>query len=847
MIKPLERTLDMDQNLLSSDIDSELLRLLFTMMPVVLATNLVNGTLIAAVFFRSIGPPVAAVWWLLLVIVLAARGVIWVQYRRHNGSSRRWAAIAIAGSATSGVIWGSTSFLFLTPGSETQQMVLGFILGGMGAGAVTALTPCLPAFYVYLFPAVVPFCVRLTLQGDADHLTMAAACVMYLIAITILGRKANMWLKESVMRRFENVELVRSLERHVDDRTTKLKQVNEQLCRDIAERRRAEAALAKHSERQAVIAHFGRLALSGIDLDWLFGNAVELVRDQLEVAGAAVIEEPFDVRNAVLRAAVGLKTAPSLERSAALADHPQGALDPSAGDQSADDDPVDLRRLRDLEMSAEAVISQDERQFGVLLAVDVTPRTYSANDINFLQSIANMLAAVIERKRAEDDVQRLALQDPLTGLPNRGLFQDYLQQELVRAKRSRHMLAVLLLDLDHFKDVNDTLGHPIGDRLLVVVAERLRASLRATDTAARLGGDEFAIILSEIRSPEDAAAVARKVVDSMSEPFKIEGHALHIGVSVGITISPDDGADVDDLLRNADLALYRAKAEGRNIHRFYAVEMTVRVEARKAIEHDLRRALERDELLLVYQPQFDLVSNRATGAEALLRWQHSTRGLLLPDEFIPVAEATGLIVPLGRWVLQRVAEQTLEWRKCRLPRIRIAANVSLSQCRRGDLLATVQEIATRVAGDLDWLELEVTEHLFLTPESGDAVATLRRLSDLGVTISIDDFGAGYSSLGRLRDLPVDKIKIDKRFIADLGIRHDAEKLVRAIIALAKSLDITVTGEGVEGDYQLDFLIAEGCDCAQGYRLSPPLPHQEFAAMLRNDCGKYGVLKMGRTD
>lgn len=272
--------------------------------------------------------------------------------------------------------------------------------------------------------------------------------------------------------------------------------------------------------------------------------------------------------------------------------------------------------------------------------------------------------------------------------------------------------------------------------------------------------------------------------------------------------------------------------EGRYTYKFYATYMGAQVEARKTLENDLRQALKRDELFPEYQPQFDLAANRLCGAEALLRWRHPNRGLLPPDEFVPIAEATGLIIPLGQWVLECVAVQMQQWRAAQLPPILIAVNASLSQCRRGDLVKTIQEISTRTAWDLGQLELEVTEQIFLGPGMGDCVATLRRLSSLGVTISIDDFGTGYSSLGRLQRLPVDKVKIDKSFVTELGNSRDAEMIVRAIIALARSLGITVTAEGVENARQLSFLAAEGCDHAQGYHLSVPLAQHEFAAMLR---------------
>jgi diguanylate cyclase (GGDEF)-like protein len=814
----------------------ERLALLFAMTPIVLAANLVNGTLIAGVFLGSCAPQLIALWWGLLVIMVALRGCAWLWYRRY-GSSNRWlASVALIGSGTSGVLWGAAGVLFYPQSNETQLIVLGFILGGMGAGAVTSLNAYLPAFYVYLLPSVVPFCALLALEGDPDHLVMAAACVMYMVWLMILARKANLWLTTSMRHRFENADLIRSLESRVEERTRRIRQVNEQLHRDIVERRRAEATLAEYGERQAAVAEFSRMALSEFDLDKLFHAAELLVRNRLSVARAAVVEDTIHVPKCGTGVANGLKVAvpsPQLAMSV-LADHAQAALHdptvkPCVGAACADVS-VDLRHIRLTANTAEVAIAGHGR---VLLAADAAPRQFSTNDICFLQSIANVLAAAIARKRAEQEVHLLALQDPLTRLPNRVLFRNHLDQELSRARRLKQIFAVMIIDLDHFKDVNDTLGHPIGDRLLTAAAHRLKACLREVDAPARLGGDEFAVILSNLRAPEDAASIARKVVGRLSTPFFIEGHELHIGASVGITISPGDAADADGLLRNADLALYRAKSEGRNTYKFYAADMAERVEARKAIERDFRYALQRNELFLEYQPQFELASGCLIGAEALVRWRHPDRGVLMPDAFVPIAEATGLILPMGRWVLERIGMQMRAWKQAGLPPIVIAMNVSLNQCLRGDLVSLVEDMASGMACRLDWLELEVTEQLFMSSGIGDTVAVLRQLSGLGVTISIDDFGTGYSSLGRLRRLPVDKVKIDRSFIEELGKSRDAEMLVCAVIALGRSLGMKVTAEGVENDEQLAFLAAKGCDYAQGFRLSMPLSEHDLATLLRN--------------
>jgi len=830
LIESVENKIEPDK-IPDEDVRNELIKLVFKFMPLALLANAVNAVLIGVIFYNPRLSSLVIFWWSLFAVLLLVRGYYWLFYRHRDATLRPWVRPIVIGSALSGALWGFAGFVFYTGATDTQRMVLGLVLGGMGAGAVTALTPCLAAFYAFLLLSGVPFCLRLILQGDTEHLTMATACVLYVVALSILGRQANRWLKESVTGRFVNTELVRSLERRVDERTIQLKELNQRLKNDIHERQRVEAALAIYAARQAAIADFGQRALSGIDLETLFNEAVKLVQQRLGVTGAALIENGDNRDTPLLRAAVGATSLARHPVGLALGDHPQRPLARTAEHPTQEPGGA-MMAFRDPASSAEAVIAQHDRAFGVLVAHDSQARTYSSNDVTFLQAIANMLAAAIDRKRAEQDVQRLALQDPLTRLPNRALFRNQLNQELTRMARTECLLAVLLLDLDNFKAVNDTHGHTIGDRLLVAVAKRLKGCLRQVDVAARLGGDEFAIVLSELRSVAAADVVAGKVVSCLALPFQIEGQDVQISGSVGVTVSPDDGADSDALMRNADLALYRAKTEGRSTYRFYTRDMAAKVAARKNLEHDLRRALDRDELFIDYQPQYDLATNSLVGAEALVRWQHPTRGLLMPNDFIPMAETMGLIDQLGQWVLLRVAAQRCEWERRRLPPLFLSVNVSLSQCRRGDLVATVNEIVRSASDDLDWLELELTEHVFCPPGSSEAMTTLRQLCDMGITISIDDFGKGYSSLARLKDSPVDKIKIDKQFVMDIGKSRDAEMIVKAIISLAKSLGIAVTAEGIENHYQRDFLVGAECGLAQGFFYSRPLPPDAFATLAR---------------
>ncbi|HVZ52997.1 MAG TPA: EAL domain-containing protein [Pseudolabrys sp.] len=432
---------------------------------------------------------------------------------------------------------------------------------------------------------------------------------------------------------------------------------------------------------------------------------------------------------------------------------------------------------------------------------------------------------VTEQHRAEERINYLARFDVLTDLPNRASFYERLGDVLSHL-RHNDSVAVLSLDLDHFKNVNDTLGHPIGDVLLKLAAERMRGCVRGEDIVARLGGDEFAIVqVTSIDSPK-AAALASRLIEDVGAPYELEGHQIVVGVSAGIALAPADGGEPDVLMKNADLALYRAKADGGGTYRFFEKEMDARMQARRALELDLRRAVLQHEFELYYQPIVDVKTGRITGCEALIRWHHSERGMVPPAEFIPVAEETGLIVPIGEWVLRTACAEAARW-----PReVTIAVNLSPVQFRSRNLVQTVTD-ALRASGLTPGrLELEITE-LVLLQESDGAFVVLHQLRDLGIRIAMDDFGTGYSSLGYLRSFPFDKIKIDKSFIHDLSSKEDSVAIVRAVVGLSSSLGITTTAEGVETRDQLTRLASEGCNEVQGFLFSPPRPAREVERML----------------
>jgi diguanylate cyclase (GGDEF)-like protein len=425
-----------------------------------------------------------------------------------------------------------------------------------------------------------------------------------------------------------------------------------------------------------------------------------------------------------------------------------------------------------------------------------------------------LLSDVGERRRSEERTRHLAEHDFLTDLPNRVLLLDRLSLALATARRKRTRLAILFLDLDRFKNINDTLGHHVGDMLLQEVATRLVRCVRSVDTVSRQGGDEFVIILSELGGVDQAAHVAASVLNAISQEFVLEPHRLHVSTSIGVSIYPDDGADIDTLIRNADLAMYHAKESGRNGFQFFSPEMNAQIVERVAFENDLRRALRERQFVLEYEAQIDIASARPLAAEALIRWRHPMLGLLRPERFIAVAEDCGLMVPIGRWVLEQACLQARRWHDAGHP-LTVAVNLSQTQFLQKNLADSVREALELSGLAPQWLELELTEAVIMK-HSASAPATLQALRELGVRLAIDDFGTGYTRVGHLREYPFDKLKIDQTFVGGIGDGDGAAPAVTTIIAMARSLGLTVLAEGVETQAQLHFLRRHGCDQYQGH-------------------------------
>ncbi|MCC6608648.1 MAG: EAL domain-containing protein [Burkholderiales bacterium] len=612
---------------------------------------------------------------------------------------------------------------------------------------------------------------------------------------------------------------------------------------DITGRKLAEQQLAADAARQKWIAGFGQRALETTTLETLLAQAVQAT-DGASADGAAVLEYlPPDGEaergRFVVRAASGVG-----------ADAPSGAvvtLCDACGVAAAlrseapvivpscptarCEQPAGRARGCASRASVSVPILGEAGPFAVLTMVKAGEASFSDDAAEFVQTVGNIVSSAVQRHQAEARLAYLAQYDSITGLANRNLLRDRLDQAIALAARDGRQVAVLFADLDRFKLVNDTYGHHLGDRLLAEVGARLRALVRASDTLARVSGDEFVAVLPNVDQAEAAANVAQKVLARLGAPFRLGGHEVSVNASVGIALYPADGADAESLLKSADAALYRAKDLGRGAYCFFTAEMERRSHARRQVQADLRLAIEREEFTLVYQPRVDLATRRVRGVEALLRWQHPHRGTVSPADFIPALEETGLIVPAGEWVVRAACRQIRAWRQAGLVPVPVSVNVSARQFQARNLDQRIVELVAGEGVDPRLLELEITES-YLMQDPEHAIEALQRLREAGLQISIDDFGTGYSSLAHLPRFPVTALKVDRSFVRDATSDPNAAAIVRAVIDMAHTLGFAVVAEGVETAPQVAFLRMHRCDLAQGYYFGKPARPDDVAALLR---------------
>lgn len=793
--KPLSSS---NPNLEFDALKVEHVHLLYANLPLSLGANLVLALILVYVQRLVIDPAVLFGWFISISMVSLWRAVLMVRWRRNRKgdvSILLWRFRFRRGVIASALVWGVGGVLLFPEGDIPHQVFLSFVLAGLSAGAVTSLSVDRLSVLSFLLLTLIPLIVRFGMEGSEISLAMGVMTTLFLIVISQNASRTARTIHENIKLRIE----ASAREEALQEGKIRLQQLNQNLEQLVAKR---TSALRESEARFRFL--FEQVAVGVAQIDTMTGRFVRVNQKYADIIGYTPTEMlVLDFQSLI---------------------HPDDLKASLANVER-----LKAGEIREFEME-KRLFCKNGRDIWVKLTVSPMWMRGAKPDYHIV-----VIQDITGHKQAEEQVHQLAFYDPLTRLPNRRLFLDRLQQAQAHSTRHKTNCAILFIDLDNFKTLNDTRGHDVGDLLLIEVAERLRSSVRSSDTVARLGGDEFVVIiegLSEDTVPAAGQAkdIGEKFLASITQPFKLQEFEYHGSSSIGIRLFRDGETSIDDLLKHADTAMYQAKTAGRNTLCFFDPSMQIALEMRTTMAIELRQAIARQQFKLHYQRQVD-AEGTVVGAEVLLRWQHPERGMISPMVFIPIAEETGLIVPLGKWVLQMACAQLKQWEHDPDTRnFQLAVNISARQFRQLDFVDEVLEVLRKSEADPLKLKLELTESLVLQ-DIVHSIEKMEILCNAGIRFALDDFGTGHSSLTYLKRLPLEQIKIDQSFVNDIATDPSDEIIVRTIIVMSNSLGMKVIAEGVETEDQRDFLARNGCYTYQGYLFGRPMPIEDFQKLL----------------
>jgi diguanylate cyclase (GGDEF)-like protein/PAS domain S-box-containing protein len=786
-----------DRAFVSKHLFSEQVRLLYRFSLVGYLAELMVTFLLGAILWNELGTrPELFAWFAVAFLVMIVRYGVYKWFIKANPTSDalvKWERRFIFGSIAIALLWGLMGSLLLPKAGPTQLPVM-MLVALLTLGSVAYYAPHRSLFFYTGMSSLLPMGIATFGFGDRSGSMLGASIIILVGILVAVHSKVHQALIDSLTARFDNLLIAMRLE----EEKIRVEKANQALEVEATERRKAERAELL---------------------------ALQRLRLHLERTPLGVIEWDMDFRiatwNPSAEAIFGYAAAEAIGESGYMLVQGAQETERMAGMW------MELQHSR----SSTRVTMANKTNRGEIIHTEWYNTPLVDNEQKVI-GVASLVQDITERLNTERTIHYMAHHDALTGLPNRRLMQDRLNQAILQARRQQKHVALMFLDLDRFKLVNDTLGHETGDYVLRDIAKRLSKTVREGDTVSREGGDEFIIVLPDLDKPESAQLVANKILNELAQPIEVSGHELTVTASIGISHYPNDATDIQHLLKHADSAMYQAKDAGRNTARFFTSDLNFLLSKRLEVESRLRRGIERSEFFLRYQPQVDVASGRIVGAEALIRWNDPVQGEIFPKDFISVAEELGLIVPLGEWVFRTACQQIRAWNQEGYTTLTLSVNLSPRQFVSRKLLPSMKSALLETGIDASRLDLEITETVAMR-NLEQSIEILTELRRIGATISIDDFGVGYSSLGQLKRLPAQSLKIDRTFISQIPEDANSCSITEAIIAMGKRLHLRVIAEGVETQPQLDFLRLNGCDTYQGYLFAKPLTISEMTALLKS--------------